>query len=154
MLRHGSCCWCVCVRLCVCVCVCVGGGRTRRDLGNEQHIHLMGLTFNRCTCFAWPTCLKKTTHRRVRKLCAFVCVRVNVPAGGPTDCWLTPFNSHHVQVAGISETRKGLCETPGDLLLIKIPELVELVGLASPVSYHISPFKVHLSLRVRQFPPT
>lgn len=135
------------------VCLWVGGVGTRRDLGNEQHIHLMGLTFNRCTYTASPTCLKKQPNRESGNCILFLCMWMPL-WGGPTDCWLTPFNSRHVQVAGISETRKGLCETPGGLLLIKIPELVELVGLASPVSYHISPFKVHLSLRVRRSPPT
>lgn len=89
---------------------------------------------------------KKNNPPESQETCMlFLFVRVNVPAGGPTDCWLTPFNSHHVQVAGISKTRKGMCETLGDLL-IKIPELVELVGLASPDKWTPSGSTCHYEL--------
>lgn len=56
--------------------------------GNEQHIHLMGLTFNQCTYLPSPTCLKKQPTGELGKLPVFLCacVCVSVPVGGPTDC--------------------------------------------------------------------
>lgn len=65
--------------MCVYGCVCAGAGRA---LSNEQHIHLMGLTFNQSTYSLSSTCLKNTAHQWVRKRRALVRMCVNVPAGG------------------------------------------------------------------------
>lgn len=124
-------------------CVCAGTGRA---LSNEQHIHLMGLTFNQSTYSLSPTCLKNIAHQWDRKwhALAHVC---ECPSRGPLTVDLLHSTITTRGVARIWEMRKG-CGPLRTLPLMKTSELVELVGLASLVSYHISPYLVHLSFWV------
>lgn len=137
--HRRSCCGSVCVY----GCVCAGTGRA---LSNEQHIHLMGLTFNQSTYSLSPPCLKNTAHQWDRKwhTLAHVC---ECPSRGPLTIDLLHSTITTRGVARIWEMRKG-CGPLRTLPLMKISELVELVGLASLVSYHISPYLVHLSFWV------
>lgn len=56
--------------MCVYGCVCAGAGRA---LSNEQHIHLMGLTFNQSTYSLSSTCLKNTVSQETARTCTHVC---------------------------------------------------------------------------------
>lgn len=123
-------------------CVCAGAGRA---LSNEQHIHLMGLTFNQSTYSLSPTCLKKhSTPVSQETAHSYTCVWMSQQGG--TDCWFTSFNNYHS--GGGRNLRNEDRLRSRALPLMKIPELVELVGLAFIVSYHISPYMVHLSFWV------
>lgn len=75
------------------------------------------------------------------RTCTHVC---EYPSRGPltVDLLHSTITTHGA--AGIREMRKG-CGPLRALPLMKIPELVELVGLASLVSNRISPYAVHLS---------
>lgn len=131
---------CIAIGVVVCGCGCVAGG-TRCALSSEQH--LMGLTFNQFTYSLSPTCLQKQ-HTREAGNRAHISMCVNVPVGGH---WLLIYFIQKLLLGGDRNFRNEERFCPSQSLSPhkKIPELVELVGLASLVSYHISPFKVHLS---------
>ena len=74
------------------VCVCRG---TTCALSNEQHIHLMGLTFNQCTHSLSHLSKKNTTPASQETVCACTCVCDGPRGGAPAVDLLHPTITTH-----------------------------------------------------------